>query len=207
MLDRHLPLWLKLLFSLWMVIWVPAYWIYNGPANFLWVCDVANFVILVGLWLESPLLLSSQAVSVLLVQLMWALDFVGRLLTGRHWIGGTEYMFDTAQPIFARSLSLFHLVIPVLLLWTVYRLGYHRRGWRLQTSICWVILPASFFLVDPEKNLNWLWQPFGKPQTLFSPEVFLLVCMLAYPLVLYLPTHGLLSRWMRRRGGGLLPPG
>jgi hypothetical protein len=55
-----------------------------------------------------------------------------------------------------RGLSLFHAVIPFLLLWLVYRLGYDRRGWIVQTLFAWLLLPVCFFLTDPAKNINWV---------------------------------------------------
>jgi hypothetical protein len=183
----------KIIFLLWMVVWVPAYWAYYGPANFLWLCDLANFIVALGLWLESPLLLSSQLVSVLLIQLLWSVDFLGRLITGLHPIGGTEYMFEVDRPLSIRALSLYHLVIPVFLLWLVRRLGYDRRGWKLQTFLAWVLLPISYLVGNPESNLNWLWAPFGIPQTLMPPTLFLCLVMLLLPAVLFWPTHLLLK--------------
>ena len=91
------PLWLKLLVTGWLVVWAPIYWAAYGPQNFLWFCDLANFLIAAALWLESPVLLSSQAVSVLAVQIIWTSDVGTRLLLGFHPIGGTEFMFDPAK--------------------------------------------------------------------------------------------------------------
>ena len=70
MSSNRVPLWLKLAWTAWMVVWVPVYWWQHGPANFLWLCDVANFAITAALWLESPLLFSSQAVGVLVIQIV-----------------------------------------------------------------------------------------------------------------------------------------
>ena len=195
-----IPLWLKLAYTAWFVVWVPIYWVDNGPANFLWLCDVANFILLAAIWLESTLLFSSQAVSVLLIQIAWMVNIGTRLVAGFHPIGGTEYMFEAARPLFGRLLSLFHVFIPVLLLYAIWRLGHDRRGWRLQTLICWLILPLSFWIGEPQENLNWLWAPFGIEQTWLPPAAFLAVCMIAYPLVIYLPTHALLVAWQRRAG-------
>lgn len=191
--PTRVPLWLKLAYTAWMMVWVPIYWQSTGPANFLWLCDVANFVVLAALWLESPLLFSSQASAMLLLQSFWMADFFTRLVAGFHPIGGTEYMFNAAKPLLLRSLSLFHVVVPLLLVWALWRLGYDRRGWRLQTLITWVVLPLSF-LADPARNLNWLREPFGVPQTLVPPWLYLLFAMAAYPLVIYLPSHLALRR-------------
>jgi hypothetical protein len=192
---RRIPLSVKLIYTAWMAVWIPVYWVHSGPENFLWLCDVANFLIGLALWMESPLLISSQAVGVLFVQILWAGDYFGRLILGRHLIGGTEYMFDEAKPLYLRLFSLFHVAMPPLLLWAVKRLGYDRRGWRLQTAITWVLLPATWLLVGPDRNINWVWKPFGKPQDLLSPALYLLALCLLYPLLLYLPTHLVLSRW------------
>ncbi len=194
---RRIPLSAKLIYTAWMAVWIPVYWMHAGPTNFLWLCDVANFLIALALWLESPLLISAQAVGVLFVQIVWCGDYFGRLLLGRHPIGGTEYMFDEAKPLYLRLFSLFHVAMPPLLLWAVQRLGYDRRGWLLQTAITWVLLPATWLLVAPDRNINWVWKPFGKPQELLSPPLYLLALCLLYPLLLYLPTHLVLRRWMR----------
>nr|WP_223287300.1 hypothetical protein [Halomonas elongata] len=40
--------------------------------------------------------------------------------------------------------------------------------------------------------------PFGAPQNLLDPVVYLIGLMLAWPLLLYLPVH-LVTRWLSRR--------
>ena len=109
--HRGIPLALKVIYLVWVLLWLPFYWSHYGPQNQLWMCDVAGIVLLFGLWLESPLLLSSQAVGVLIVQIVWSADFVGALLCGIHPVGGTEYMFDTSLPLLLRSMSLFHICL------------------------------------------------------------------------------------------------
>ncbi len=111
-------------FTLWMVIWVPVYWTQNGPSNFLSICDFANFVTLVAIWSESALLVSSRLAVVLVIRLVWAVDFLGRLLFGAHPVGGTEYMFDAASPWWLRMLSLFRLSMVPLLVWLMHRVGH-----------------------------------------------------------------------------------
>lgn len=188
-----------------MAAWIPVYWIHYGAENFLWLCDAANLFVAIGLLWESPLILSSQAVGVLVIQLVWMVDFFGGLTIGMHLIGGTEYMFEADKPLWLRSMSFFHIFVPALLIWSIWRLGYDRRGWKLQSVLAWIILPASYLAAVPEKNLNWLWSPFGVEQTLIDPAYYLLFCMFAYPAVLFWPTHRLLLAWSRWRGIPVLP--
>lgn len=193
--PRGIPAWVKVAFTAWLVVWVAVYWPQYGPANFLWLCDAANFVVAAALWLESSLLISAQAVSVLIISALWMIDFFSALLFGVHPIGGTEYMFLAEIPLPIRLLSLFHVAVPVLLVWALRRLGYDRRGWKLQAAIAWVILPVSFLVGDAERNLNWLWRPF-ETVTGLPPAAHLALGMVLVPLVLYVPTHFVLARTM-----------
>lgn len=135
------------------MVWVPAYAQTWGWANFLLLCDVAMFLTFFGVWTRNRLLLSSQAVATLFAGVVWALDVGWRLVAGRHLYGGTEYMFDAAYPLWVRMLSTFHLWLPLLLLWTVRRIGYDARGWLLQSAITVPLVIAGRFF-DSAKNMN-----------------------------------------------------
>ena len=49
---RRIPLPAKVLFTAFMAVLVPTYWVNYGPTNFLYFCDVALFLTLVGIWTE-----------------------------------------------------------------------------------------------------------------------------------------------------------
>lgn len=189
-----LPWQLKVAYVLWIAVWIPAYCLHYDPRNLLWMCDTANIILVFALCYEVPILLSAQAVAVLLVQVAWSVDYFTALLWGSHPIGGTEYMFDKNYPQWMRAMSLFHVAVPPLLLWGLYRVGFDRRGIVLQTGFIWLLLPLTYVVADEVQNVNWLWAPFGIEQNFMSPELFLLVMMLAYPVIVFLPTHFLLAR-------------
>ena len=137
----------------WLAVWIPAYWSFYGPVVFVNLCDIAVILTCVGLWRGSALLLSSQAVSSLVVDLAWVLDLAWRGMTGHHLIGGTEYMWDPGYPVWLRALSLFHIALPVVLIWSLQRVGYDPRGLRLQVAIAAAVLVASRAL-GPSVNAN-----------------------------------------------------
>lgn len=201
MTPRRLPLWLKVLWTLWVVVWVPLYWRQWGPSTFLWFCDFANVMILAALWTESPLIFSWQAVSVLLVQIAFTVDVLGRAVLRRHLIGGTEWVFDDRQiPLYIKLLSVgMHVASPPLLLWAIRKLGYERRALYVQIATACVLLPASWMAAGADVNLNWVWKPFGKPQTMMAPGLYLLVCIVGYTALLFLPTHLVLNRLFGRK--------
>jgi hypothetical protein len=191
------PLWLRLGFGAWVAAWIPSYWGHYGPSAFLWFCDLGNLQILAAQWTGSALLYSWAAVSVLLVQLAWILDAGGRLVAGVHVIGGTEYMWSPNIPPWIRAFSLFHVAAPPILLWGLARFGYDRRALPLQVLTAWIVLPASRLLTSPAENINWVYGPFGAVQTRLPGWAYVLACMAAYPLLLYVPTHLALRRLFR----------
>ena len=178
---------------------VPVYWKRWGPKNFLWFSDIALLTTAAALWLESALLASMMTLAVALPELAWNADFWIRLATGRQLIGMTDYMFDPRYSRFLRALSLFHVGLPILLVWMVHRLGYDPRAWLLQTIVALVVLPVTYAITDPADNVNWVYGPGSTPQTRLTPATYLVLTMLFFPLVIYLPTH-LLLRALFERG-------
>jgi hypothetical protein len=144
-----------------------------------------------------------MAVGTLVLEAAWIIDFFGHLLTRRRVLGLSDYMFEPQNPVFIRALSLFHLVLPGLLLWMVWRLGYDSRAWLMQTLLTWVILMATYLFTDPAQNINWAFGPGTKPQHLLPPMVYLILVMLVLPLIVYLPTH-LALRYLFGQAGSFL---
>lgn len=181
----------------WLLTWIPAYASVWGLPNFLHLCDIAVILTCAGIWSGSALLLSSQAVSSILVDLAWALDICWRLVSGGHLIGGTEYMWQSEFPLAVRLLSLFHLAWPLLLVWSLRRVGYDRRALPLQSGIALCALVASR-LFGPALNLNYAFRApiWGRS---FGPGlVHLLVMFGAIVGVIYVPTHLVLARVLMR---------
>lgn len=188
----EIPLWIKVAYTLMVAVIVPVYLAYYGPANFLWFSDVALVVTGVALWLESPLLVSMMTVGVLLPELLWNVTLFTRLVTGIRVSGLADYMFDTRIPKWIRALSLFHVVLPVLMLWMLHRLGYDPRALPAQTALAWVILPLTYAVTKPEDNINWVYGPGARPQRQISPPLYLAFVLILFPLIVYVPTHLLL---------------
>ncbi|MGE5612486.1 MAG: membrane-associated protein [Bacillota bacterium] len=184
-----IPLWLKVFHTLFVSILLPIYCVHYGPANFLWFSDIALITLIPALWLEDSLLVSMMALAVTLPEIAWTIDFLGHLLTGHPVLGLSRYMFDASRPLYLRLLSLFHIPLPIVLLYLLSRLGYDSRALFLQTLLAWVILPLTYVLTTPSQNINWVHGPSTPPQRLLPPLVYLGVLMLFFPLCLYLPAH------------------
>lgn len=190
-----IPLWIKIVFTLYVAVVVAVYARKYSLANFLWFSDIALLATVPALWLENSFLASMMAVGVLLPELLWNAGFFWQLVTGRRITGLTDYMFDPRIPLYLRALSLFHVFLPVMLLWMIHLLGYAPAAWIAQTFLAWVLLPVIYFFTSPEENVNWVFGPGGKPQKRIPPPVYLGLLMLGFPLLVYLPTHFLLQ-WL-----------
>jgi len=197
MAGMRLPLWLKIGWSVWVLVWMPFYWHQYGLQNFLYFCDLGNFFIAAALWLESPLIVSWQACGLLVFQTLYTIDLMGAVLTGTHLIGGTEYMFDPHVPLLVRSLSLFHVVTPPLLLWAIWRLGYDQRGWKYQTIVTWIVVPINYFW-RPQFDVNWARGPFFREQHMVSGILYVAAYMVVVPVFVYWPTQLILQFWAKR---------
>jgi len=137
-----------------------------------------------------------------LFQAVFAIDFAGALLTRRHIVGGTEYMFDPGLPLSIRLLSLFHVVTPPLLVWATWRLGYDARGWKVQTLMAWIVVPINYFW-RPQQDVNWARGLFFHEQHTMPGWAYLLIYLTLVPTCVYFPTHlslnWLSGRWQVRR--------
>ena len=200
----RLPLWLKLAYTAFMAVLLPVYWANYGPTNFLYFCDVALLITLVGIWIESPLLISMCAVGILASQALWVVDFLSNLI-GWPLTGMTDYMFAADHSLFLRSLSLFHGWLPFLLVYLVWRLGYDRRGFPAWTVVAWILVLICFFFMPPPRpdpgltpvNINYVWGMSDTvAQTWMPPAAWVAGLIVLLPLLLYAPVHFLLRRVM-----------
>lgn len=188
MSGEPIALGIKVAYTVFLAVLVPVYWAHYGPGNFLWFSDIALLGAGAAMWLESPLLASMMMLAVLLPECVWNLDFFGRVLTGRRLFGMSAYMFERERPRFIRALSLFHVPLPIGLVWLVCRLGYDRRAWLAQSLLASVVLPASYWLTEPAENVNWV-HGLGQPQRTLPPWLYVTLLIVAFSLVLYLPPH------------------
>ena len=205
-LQSQIPLWFKLLYSAFVAVVVPYYWLTYTPWNFLYFCDVALLMTLVGMWAESSLLISISTVGIVIAQIIWVIDWFCNLLLGVQLTGMTNYMFNAKIPLYVRGMSSFHGWLPFVLLWLVWKVGYDRRAFRLQTILAIGLLLVCFF-IGPKPppsaehpnwavNINYVWgMDDSASQTIMPPILWLLLMMTFLVVVLYLPTHWFLRRF------------
>jgi hypothetical protein len=184
-----IPLWLKIAYTAFVAILVPIYAKKWGWGNFLWFSDIALILMVPALWLESPLLVSMMTVGVLIPETFWNISFFLRLLTGVRFGGLTDYMFHPGKPLWLRVLSLFHVFLPVMMVWMIAKVGYDPNALWAQTLLAWIVLLLCYFFTDPKENINWVYGPGNEPQKRLHPLVYLSILMALFLVAIFLPTH------------------
>jgi len=202
--SHRIPLWLKLVYSAFMAVMVPVYLHYYGRTNFLYFCDVALILTVIGIWSERSLPISMSAVGIIVPQMVWVVDFVGTAF-GYPVVGMTAYMFKSENSLFLRLLSLFHGWLPFLLIYLVWKLGYDRRALVAWTVLAWVLIFVCFFFMPPPNpnagltpvNITYVWGlNDDAAQTWMHPYLWFVGMIVVMPLILFLPVHALFSRLM-----------
>lgn len=206
--NNKIPMAVKVLYTTFLAVLVPVYWSKYGPTNFLYFCDVALFLALIGVWWEKRIFASMAAVGILLPQMLWVVDFAGNF-AGVQLTGITNYMFDEGRSLFLRGLSLFHGWLPFLLVFMVWRLGYDKRaiiGW---TVTAWVLVLISYLvmpapgaeLANPmaPANINYVYGFSDTVRQAWLPQnIYVLSWKAVLLTIVYLPTHFTLKKLFGR---------
>ena len=194
MTTTTIPFAFKLVYTAFVLYIVAVWWKHYGWKNFLWFSDIAFIGAVPALWLEDSALASILTVAVLVPELLWNVDYAGRLLLRRRITGLTDYMFERERPLILRALSLFHVPLPLVLLWMIAAYGYAGRV-ALPGAIVLaaVVLPLSRLVSDPEKNINWTYGLGGRRPTL-PAALYVGLLLLAFVVLVFIPTD-LALRW------------
>lgn len=181
---------LKYLLTAFTIILVPVYIHYYGLQNFLWLSDIGLFLTIIGLWWQRTLFISMATVCVFVTESIWNIDFFAELLLRVNLITLSDYMFDNSYSLFLRSLSLFHVVLPVVWIWYLMKCGYDRRAFKYGTMLYWVILICTYIGTDSATNINWVFLPQVHSLPLsIHPLVWVIMLAIGFPLCIFLPTH------------------
>ncbi len=143
-------------------------------------------MVFLSVLLENRFIASMAIVGYLVYEIYWNIDFF-LLLFSLPNTGATDYMLYSAKPIWIRSLSLFHVALPPLMIWLIYRLGYDKRAWLFQIPVIIIQVLLTWLLTDPTKNINLV---FGyQSQVLnMNPYLYLALLSAAGALMVFL-TH------------------
>jgi hypothetical protein len=190
--EMTIPLWFKLAYTAFVLYVMAVWWKNYGWKNFLWFSDIAFIGAVPAMWLESAPLASVLAVAVLLPELLWNVDYVLRLALRRRVTGLTDYMFEPERPLLLRGLSLFHVPLPLVLLWMVAAYGYDATvGLPGAVALAAIVLPWSRIVSTADKNINWTYG-LGSRSVRWPGWIYVPVLFAGFVLFVFVPTDWLL---------------
>ena len=105
----------------------------------------------------------------------------------------------TCRVGYLRGPSLFHMFLPMIMLFLLHRLGYDRRALPAQIITVWIVLPVTYLVADPVKNINFTAGWGTEPQTIIHPLLYLGLEMVLLSAVICWPAHLILQRIFGRR--------
>ena len=181
---------LRIAIAAWLALYIPVYSRAYGGWHFLQLCDLSVLLACLGALLGSRLLLSAQALGAPAIALLWLADLAWFAATGHYLHGGTAYLWDGTVPAAARLLSLFHLVLPLLLVMYLRRHGYDRRALPLQAAVSALAIAVSLLGLHGFGNLNYVnaW-PGGGAVLPKLPGAHAFAGWLVLCVAIYFPTH------------------
>jgi hypothetical protein len=178
----------KLAYSLFVLAIVVIWQRHYGWRNLLWFSDIALIGAVPALWLESAAIASVLAAAVLLPEILWNVDFALRLVLRRRITGLTDYMFEPERPKLLRGLSLFHVPLPLLLLWMLAEYGYDAAvALPGAVVLAAVVLPWSRWVSTPERNINWTYG-LGARRSTWPAAPYVGLLFAGFVLLVFVPT-------------------
>lgn len=193
--QNRIPTWLKVAYTVMVVIIIPVYWHRLGPTNFLWFSDIALIVMVAALWWESRLLASTMAVAVLFLELAWVADF----FSGANLTEVAKYMYADDTDWLIKVLSgTFHFALPPVLILMLRKYGYDTRAYLTQVIICLVVIPLTYLLTRPEDNINWVYG-LADERTSLPPMLYLSLLVAGFIFIIYTPSHFIFKRFFPPR--------
>jgi hypothetical protein len=189
-----IPAWFMVIYSAFVVYVMAIWWKNYGWKNFLWFSDIAFIGAVPAMWFGSAPLASMLAVAVLLPEVLWNVDLVARLLLRRRITGLTDYMFEPERPKLLRGLSLFHVPLPLVLLWMLDAYGYESRlGLAGAVVLGAVVLPLSRLVSAPDKNINWTYG-LGAARSKWPAWAYVSALFVGFVAFVFVPTDLMLRR-------------
>lgn len=140
----------------WLALYVPAYAQAYGGWHFLQLCNLGVLMACAGALLRRPLLWSSTALLSVPVGALWLADVVLRLCSGHFLHRGTAYLWNDTIPWPARLLSLYHVILPAILLVALRRRGYDPRAFAFLCIISGLACLLGLWAAPAADNLNYM---------------------------------------------------
>lgn len=129
----------------------------NYSIGLTWMCYLGILFITIGIFLKNSDIILSQIYILLIPDLLWAIDFFYRLISGNSFLNLDNFFFTTAF-LERKILSLQHLITPYLALFSIYLLKPKKKIFPLVLSFIELIImfALGIFVLPASEGINCL---------------------------------------------------
>ena len=198
----------KLLFTLgifsfiyWVLDFINIVFFINKPEFVLWYSSAGLLLTSIALIRQSPRLILVMFCSLFVMESIWSLDFLARLLSGISPLGITDYLFEFPYTKKDLVMTMYHLMIPPFLLIGVSKTQkiFHY-SWIGSVLYAGSLAFLTYWMADPKGSVNCIHQlircrgVFSSIFTAFPKPYHIFFVLLSATFLVYLPTNYLLNK-------------
>ncbi len=165
--------------------------------NVIWLSNHLSLVLGVAFLYKSRVWISAELSIALIPELLWSIDFLGKLITGGFILGATEYMFNINYSPLMYYLSLSHLFIAPIALVGLWYLGGAVKAWKQACMHGVVLLFFSFAFMNGH-NLN-CFRESCVPFITMSGITYQVLWPILFFIFVVIPINWLLVQWIKKR--------
>ena len=165
--------------------------------NIIWLSNHLSLVLGVAFLYKSRVWISAELSIALIPELLWSIDFLGKLITGEFILGTTEYMFNINYSPLLYYLSLSHLFVAPIALVVLWYLGGAVKAWKQACMHGVVLLFFSFAFMNGH-NLN-CFRESCVPFITVSGITYQVLWPILFFIFVVIPMNWLLVQWIKKR--------
>ena len=155
--------------------------------NMLWFCSHAPLLFGLAFFFKKIKIIKGLISVGLIIQLIWIVDYLGKLLFGIYLIGTTDYMFLYQSTFFSYIVSVIEHFSSILALFLTYK--YKPKKEIFYYSFFYLIIILIFTLIfsSPEENFNLVYNMIIFNEFTFTGYTFSWIFLAM--IILVLPTY------------------
>lgn len=148
--------------AFWLGVFCFGYYLINlgnvflahKPEWLLWYSSAGLLFSAIAILTRNSFLLTSMFCALFVIESIWSIGFFSLLIFHKSLYGMVEYAFSPAFPRKDFYIGLYHVLIPISLLWGVAANKINKYGWLGATLYAGILATATYIFSNPSENIN-----------------------------------------------------
>jgi hypothetical protein len=190
---------LRIFIQLFSLLQLSSFYYFYESSFILWACCIGLYLTTFALTFKNRLAMSIAFIGCSLSCSLWMVDSLGQFTLDKFVFGfRASYLFFNEVPFWFRSLSLYHVLMPVVWIYYLKKWGYEPKAFCNCVILFCTELIIIYFLSDPLDNINWVFLPTLKGWQNISPLTWLILEMVLLVVFVWLPLHLIAMRIFKK---------